>query len=74
MGSQFELFSRAAVYDRLLKATNDPVKQQRLRQLREVWISLANESPHMSAETVATEIARIEKIEAHHEEGEKKPL
>lgn len=71
MGSQSELFSRAAACDRLMKMTVDPMRREILNQLREVWIALASQSDSIGPPTVASEmISNVEQIEARFEKSE----
>ncbi len=71
MGSLSELFSRAAACERLMKLTADPMRKEILQQLREVWITLANERSSISAPIAASRmISRIDEIEARFEKGE----
>ena len=64
MSRQSELFDRAADCERLMNLASDPEKQGLLRQLRDLWITLANESDLTSAPSLANEIAAMEKIQS----------
>jgi hypothetical protein len=64
MGSQFDLFERAAACASMLKLASDPTEQQALKQLRELWKSLADERMHLSPEALADEIERLEEIQS----------
>jgi len=48
----------------MLKLASDPSAQQALKQLRELWKSLADERLHLSPETLAAEIERLEEIQS----------
>jgi hypothetical protein len=53
MSRQSELFRRAAECERLMNLVSDPVRAQIFKQLRDVWIGLANESVAMSTQALA---------------------
>ena len=67
MSEQSKLFDRAAQCARLMNLSFDPVDKQTLRQLRDMWIALANESTNMSAQELAKEIISIEAIQSGFE-------
>jgi len=46
-----------------MKLASDPVKKQTFKQLRDMWIALANESTWMSVRALAKEITTIEEIQ-----------
>ena len=46
-----------------MKLTSDPVKKQTFKQLRDMWIALANESTWMSGQALTKEITTIEEIQ-----------
>jgi hypothetical protein len=64
MSEQSKLFDRAAQCARLMNLSADPVNKQTLKQLRDMWIALANESTNMSAQELAKEIISIEAIQS----------
>lgn len=64
MARQSELFDKAADCERLMIAASDPEKREVLKQLRNMWIALANESEVMPARTLAHEIAAMENVQA----------
>ena len=63
MSRQSELFDRASECERLMRLTSDPVKKQTFKQLRDMWIALANESTWMSGQALTKEITTIEEIQ-----------
>ena len=67
MSEQSKLFDRAAQCARLMNLSADPVNKQTLKQLRDMWIALANESTNMSAQELAKEIISIEAIQSGFE-------
>ena len=64
MSEQSKLFDRAAHCARLMNLSSDPVNKQTLKQLRDMWIALANESTNMSAQELAKQITSIEAIQS----------
>jgi hypothetical protein len=64
MSEQSKLFDRAAQCARLMNLSADPVNKQTLKQLRDMWIALANESTSMSAQELAKQITSIEAIQS----------
>ena len=46
-----------------MKLASDPVKKQTFKQLRDMWIALANESTWMSGQALTKEITTIEEIQ-----------
>jgi hypothetical protein len=64
MSEQSQLFDRAAQCERLMNLSSDPVNKQTLKQLRDMWIALANESTSMSVQELAKEIISIEAIQS----------
>jgi len=46
-----------------MKLASDPVKKQTFKQLRNMWIALANESTWMSGPALTNEITTIEEIQ-----------
>jgi hypothetical protein len=63
MPHQSQLFERAAECSRRIHLTQDPVKKQTFKQLRDMWIALANESAIMSRAELTEEITSIEAIQ-----------
>jgi len=63
MTEQANLFDRAADCERLMEAAFDPTIKETFKQLRDMWIMLANESPAMSADYVTKQIADIERLQ-----------
>jgi hypothetical protein len=64
MSEQSKLFDRVAQCARLMNLSADPVNKQTLKQLRDMWIALANESRSMSAQELAKQITSIEAIQS----------
>jgi hypothetical protein len=64
MRRQFDLFDRAADCERLMNASSSETRKMRFRELRDLWITLANESAAMSKRALLKEIAVIEKIQS----------
>ena len=64
MSEQSKLFDRAAQCARLMNLSADPVNKQTLKQLRDMWIALANESTSMPAQELAKQITSIEAIQS----------
>ena len=64
MSSQSDLFNKAAECERLMNLEADADKKRAIKLLREMWITLANESATMEPEELARQIATIEKIQA----------
>ena len=64
MSEQSKLFDRAAHCTRLMNLSSDPVNKETLKQLRDMWIALANESTSMSAQELAKQITSIEAIQS----------
>jgi hypothetical protein len=58
------LFERAADCERLMNLSSDPTKKQTFKQLRDMWIALANESTQMSKADLTKEIAAIDAIQS----------
>ena len=64
MSRQSDLFDRAADCERLMSISSSEARKMRFRQLRDLWISLANESFLMSHRALLKEIAAIDKIQS----------
>jgi hypothetical protein len=62
MSRQSKLFDRAANCERLMNLSS--VNKEIFKQLRDMWIALANESTSMSAKDLAKEINSIEAIQS----------
>jgi len=62
MSRQSKLFGRAANCERLMNLSS--VNKDIFKQLRDMWIALANESTSMSAKDLAKEINSIEAIQS----------
>jgi hypothetical protein len=62
--SQADLFGRAAQCDRFMTSASDSVTRNTFRILRELWITLANESHLMPEDVLAREIGALEKIQS----------
>jgi len=56
MSEQSKLFDRAAQCARLMNLSADPVNKQTLKQLRDMWIALANDASTSVQELATTEI------------------
>jgi hypothetical protein len=63
MSGQADLFERAAECERLMDAASDPDRKESLKQLRDMWIALANENATMPTEFLAKQIAELEKLQ-----------
>jgi hypothetical protein len=63
MSTQSDLFDRAAKCERLIGLASDPDKKETLKQFRDMWIALANESAIVPADDLTKKIADIEKLE-----------
>jgi hypothetical protein len=63
MTEQANLFDRAADCERLMEAAFDPTIKETFKQLRDMWIMLANQSPAMSADYATEQIAGIESLQ-----------
>ena len=63
MTEQANLFDRAADCESLMEAAFDPTIKETFKQLRDMWIMLANESQAMSADYVTKQIADIERLQ-----------
>jgi len=64
MPPQSELFARAAECSHRITSTSDPARKKTLKQLRDMWIALANESANMSRRELDREVECIEAIQA----------
>ncbi|HLH97155.1 MAG TPA: hypothetical protein VKW08_18750 [Xanthobacteraceae bacterium] len=64
MTRQSELFDRAADCERLMSVASDPARRGVLKQLRDMWIALANESEVNPLRDLAKEIAAMDNIQA----------
>lgn len=64
MGSQSELFARAAVCERLMKQATDRSRKRIFKHLRDMWIALANESVALSRPVISNEVEKIEMIQS----------
>jgi hypothetical protein len=69
---QSELFDRASECERLMNLASDTVKKQTFKQLRDMWIALANESTWMPEHLLTKEIAAIENIQSTFDGGTNK--
>ena len=69
MGRQSDSFERAAACDRVMKLETNEVRRKVFSLFREMWITLANESPSLGDETLAKEVAAIEQIQANFHSG-----
>jgi hypothetical protein len=47
-----------------MDAASDPMIRETFKQLRDMWIALANESTTMSADHLTEKIAEIEKLQS----------
>ena len=62
--TEAELFDLAAKCELASQNAADYEQRLSLQRLRDLWTALANESPNMSEERLAKEIAAIERIHA----------
>jgi hypothetical protein len=62
--SQDALLERAAGCDRALEIVINPEIRAALKQLREVWVELAEESPAVLREEFADEILLLSRLQA----------
>jgi hypothetical protein len=62
--SQVDPWEKAADCERALRITVDPVHRETLSNIREFWITLANESPSLSEDDLATQIETIGRLHA----------
>ncbi len=62
--SQYALLERAAACDRTLEVVVNPEIRAALKQLREVWVELAEESPTVLREEFANEILLLSRLQA----------
>jgi len=60
--SQADIFERAAQCDRESRQAGDPERRKVLALLREMWISVANETPFMSPSELSEQIRVVERI------------
>ena len=72
MNRQSKLFDRAAKCERLMNLSS--VNKEIFKQLRDMWIALANECTRMSAKDLAKEINSIEAIQSGLETKSKPTL
>jgi len=61
---QVDPWERAADCERALRLTLDPLHRDRLKDIREFWISLANARPFLSERQFAKEAEAIARIHA----------
>ena len=59
---QAEIWSMAASCAWAIEATDEPTKREMLTHLHTLWVNLAHESPRLSADTLAEQIAMISLI------------
>jgi hypothetical protein len=63
MPDQSEFFDRAAECERLMNVAADSIMRETFKQLRDMWIALANESATIPADDVTRKIVDIEKLQ-----------
>ncbi len=68
MGRQSELFRRAAECERLMHLAARPAKKQLFKQMRDMWIQLANECPNLSVGALAGGTIAIGELQSVVEE------
>lgn len=73
MSRQSDLFQRAAECERLMKLAYDPQRQKVFKELRDLWVSLANESASFSDPAFAAQVERIEDIQSTFDEAPRNP-
>jgi hypothetical protein len=61
---QPKLFQRAAECARLMNLSSDPIQKQTFRQLRDMWIALANDCLGLSSDAITKEIASMDEIQS----------
>jgi hypothetical protein len=61
---QVDPWEKAADCERALRLTLDPVHRDKLKDIREFWISLANAKPLMSDQQFAKEVETIGRLHA----------
>ena len=74
MSSRSGLFRRAIECERLMNLSSNPAKKQIFKQLRDMWIALADESRSLSRRAIAEGIAAIEEIQSAFEDGMSKSV
>lgn len=62
--TQADLFDIAAKCELASQNVADDEQRLSLKKLRDLWTALANESPNMSEERLAEEVAAVERIHA----------
>jgi hypothetical protein len=62
MSRQLKVFDRAAVCERVMNWSSDPLRKENFKQLHDMWIGLANQSTSMSTQELVKEINSIEDI------------
>lgn len=73
MGRQSDLFERAAECERMIKLAYDPQRQKVFKELRDLWISLANESASFSDPAFAVQVERVEDIQSSLDKEPRNP-
>ena len=61
---QVDPWEKAADCERALRLTLDPVRRDKLQDIREFWISLARERPFLSEQQFAREVEAIGRLHA----------
>ena len=61
---QVDQWEKAADCERALRLTLDPVHRDKLKDIREFWISLANAKPFLSEQQFAKEAESIGRLHA----------
>jgi len=61
---QVDPWEKAADCERALRISLDPVHREILTNIREFWIALANERPHLSDEELAKQAEAIGRLHA----------
>jgi hypothetical protein len=61
---QVDPWEKAADCERALRLTLDPVHRDKLKDIREFWISLANAKPFLSEQQFAKEAETIGRLHA----------
>ena len=60
--SQLDPLAKAAECERAIRITIDPVRRETLNNIREFWITLANESPFLSDDDLAAQVETIGRL------------
>ncbi len=73
MGRQSELFRRAAECERLMDLAASRTRKGLFKQMRDIWIQLANECPNLSVGALAEGTLAIGELQSIVEEDRSCP-